>query len=347
MPTVPLSFSTNQTIVDGGWDSRDAEVSWLRLEVPLESPSGYSDHTSNSGMLTYDTPALSGRYGRWDNTPVGGAVSKSFSVVDGQFTAERIAGSAPFNITLAYHFDEPVPLGTKILTSYWVKHKALNEGAKGQFKFARWKSEWSISDTESECYVTANSNNLAAMMYIRNSQIHLTEPRAVQYFEYDGMPVNTDIFTRVDIEYDLPSDFSTADFKTYLTTYDPTGVELPFRRDLLAGDPLEKTPYRSAEDMWRYLIFQNWFGNDSFQTSDQVISLQSIFVSVGSLARVELSNSLVYEDSTKREILAAQSWTNGVIRVNALPKFLLSGTRYVHVFDDSGEIIYSEEVSDA
>lgn len=267
--------------------------------------------------------------------------------MDGQFTAERIAGIPPYNITLTYHFDQPIPLGTKVFTSYWVKHRAVTEGAKGQFKFARWKSEWSISDTKSECYVTANSNSSSAMMYIRNSQINETEPRAVQYFEYEGMPVNTNIFTRVDVEYDLPSDFSLADFKTYLTTHDPEGIVLPFRRDLLEENSLGKTPYRSTEDMWKYLIFQNWFGNDSFQTSDQVISLQSIFVSVGSLARVEISNNQNYSESTLREILAPDYWRGGSISITALPKFLLSGQRYVHVFDNSGEVIYSEELTDA
>lgn len=72
MATIPESFSVTHSLQGRSWNSLDTEVAWLKLTVPLSSPSGYFDHTSTSRMLEVDNPSLSGRYGRWDNEPVGG-----------------------------------------------------------------------------------------------------------------------------------------------------------------------------------------------------------------------------------------------------------------------------------
>lgn len=321
----------------------------LELNVPsVQSPAGTRDNISTSGALD-DLGSHTGEaFGRWSFATVDGAVSGTFTVEDDGFrylAAEKTngGGSPPYNLTFLYTLPADLDYGTELLTSYWIKHTIANPAATGQLKYIRWCRELHVYDKANECYMLHNTTSNTAQMYIRNSVDGLTDPQSVQYFDGDGMPTGLDKWVRVDVRFKMPTTNSSNDFECSVTTYDPDGIDPPSIRDVMAGTELEETPYKTSDDKWRYIIFQNYVGNDTFDSTEHAVGMQGIFISIGTLARVEIANHSTYSSATKAEILPEASWVGGVVTINAGPKHLTTGDRWVHVFNDAGTIVLTQE----
>lgn len=321
----------------------------LVLNVPsVQYPAGTRDNIATSGALD-DLGSHTGEaFGRWSFATVDGAVSGTFTVEDDGFrylAAEKTngGGSPPYNLTFLYTLPADLDYGTTLLTSYWVRHTISDSGATGQWKLMRWCRELSISDKANECYLLHNTTNDTSQMYIRNSVDNITAPQSVQYIDASGFPTGLGEWARIDVQFKMPTTDSSDDFECYVTTYDPAGIDPPNIRDVMVGAELGETPYKSSSDKWRYIIFQNYFGNDTFGSTEHYIDMQGICVTIGTLARVEIANSATYSSATRAEILPEASWVDGVITITEEPKHLTSGDRWVHVFDDAGDIVLTQE----
>lgn len=314
---------------------------------------GYADHIANSGFLdsVADGATYSAQVGRWNPLAVEGSVSKPFKRSNaGKNGAiclyERDLGGSPYNITQVFAYDAPVPLGSKVFASYWVKHNCLTAGQTGQHKMLRFTADMGISDKNGETFISVYNTAPSASAAIRNASTVISSGDT-DYFDPSGMPAGQNKWVRVDFLHTMPTSYTAKDtYKLEMWVHDPDFSATP-RYELITDDQVTRqhSPYDTAADLWNQLIYQNWFGNDGYQSAQHDIWLADLYNSVGTQKRVELCNTNNIATATKREIQPYTSWSDTLIEcVRNQGVFTTGETAYLIAIGEAGEQLGFREV---
>lgn len=92
-------------------------------------------------------------------------------------------------------------------------------------------------------------------------------------------------------------------------------------------------------DKWRYIIFQNYWGNISSGNGTQSsVYIDDIFIQKGSQARVEIGNASTWSACTHREIQIPVEWSDTSIKLKLNKGSFGSEKLYMFVVDHLGNV---------
>jgi len=298
--------------------------------------SGYTDHIKNSPIMKLPDDSNFDAVGRWNGGSFAGAGIRYKVVsegINGKCLKAFRNGAGTPNMTLLFNYDAPVPLGSKVFTSVWVRH-TTNATLGGQIKYSRWqKSTTSLSDKASEAYWNANNNSGDNKVQIRDYR-GVGELYESQFgsANVNYWPHSRDKWVRMDMLHTLPSAYNLrSDYKCEGWVHDPDGAVPPYYTNFTDNQAIEQvSPYGQAGDEWLCHLFQFYLGNGDYDSANHVIRLDNCYQSVGDFKHVEIANSNNYATATRRFILPEVSWSNETIQVRADTYDIPEGSRYVH-----------------
>jgi hypothetical protein len=100
-----------------------------------------------------------------------------------------------------------------------------------------------------------------------------------------------------------------------------------------------KTRVAGITNRWRYVVFQNYWGNITGGTgSKEKAYLDDIFIQVGTQARVEVGDNATWANCKHREIQMPVSWNSSQIELTFNQGSFSGGIVYLYVVDADGKV---------
>lgn len=303
---------------------------------------GYFDFLDQSPIMTdsatYPLGSNFGRVGRWSGTNFIGASNRPVITAEGVAGGKSLywdhrAAYAP-NSCLQFYYDNPVPLGTVIYYTAWIKHRIRNleSSTGGQWKSNRWQAVTnSLSDKANETYkniyvgpLTDNKIQVRDESYVVGSGPEKTL--------HSGSSIRTPILKnthiRVDTRITLPSAY--ANKQEYLHEewiWSEDGSVTPYYYLYTDNQAVDQaSPYSSDASRWNMHLMQNYFGTGSggdFTSKDHELWYSRVAEMVGDDKRIEFGTTPTDVNSPRSFMGSITSWSNtsvtGTIDAGDLP----------------------------
>lgn len=264
----------------------------------------YWDFLDKSPIMQQAVGTNFGRVGRWSGTNFIGASNRPVidsSGPDGQkclFWNHLASGQ--LNSCLQFFYDSPVPLGTVLYFTRWVRHKCLQPTLLGgQWKSDRWQaSTSSLSDKANEVYkniyiISATDNKIQ----MRDDTGASGAGDKTLHAGTSAMtPINKDLWIRADVRITLPSAYANKhEYYHEEWIYYPDGSSVPeyyLYTDNQAVD--QASPYSSDASRWNMHLMQNYFGSGTggdLGAVDKELRYAKVSEIVGGDCRLEFGNT--------------------------------------------------------
>lgn len=221
------------------------------------------------------------------------------------------------NAAIRYNHTEPVGANQKVFVSWWVRRTHVGDG---QWKMFRIKQ---INDVQDGAPEITMFNWYNAQSFFVRLNFSSSDPRSwsMPYPAEDGR------WYRIDFELHTSSVAKDDGFYK-VSLHDPTS-SVPIRSNSLTGMTFE-----DSESYYRWLIWQNYMGNG---IGNRTVWMDDLFVQVGDVARVELADAPVWNESTFREIQPPITWSDTQVAIELnTGAFKRGETAYLFVVDSNG-----------
>jgi hypothetical protein len=311
-----------------GFGQNDLDVEWLggpsgNIEAgqagQVFSKSGWSvDQTSSSFQSSEYSSA---------KAYSGSKSIKSFTTDQGQWGR-------------GYYFDTGGPQD-KIYASWWV-YLDFESGASGcQWKIYRISPGASYSDKNGEIMSSAwyNADGSHSQSYIvyfcdamNYEQCYPSSNASLRWLGQDDVP-SKGFWQRMEVYVDGSSQANVRDGSIYYAIHKQTAIPNVVKND--QGTVITRV---NENDKYRYLMFQNYYGNCGEGDRTKVkMYIDDIYIQTGTKARIEIGNASTWNSSTHREIQIPSTWSNSSITFSVNQGTFQEGqTAYLYVVDENG-----------
>jgi hypothetical protein len=101
-----------------------------------------------------------------------------------------------------------------------------------------------------------------------------------------------------------------------------------------------KTRADSGEERWRYVVFENYWGNISSGTgTKEAVYFDDIYIQTGTQARVEIGDSATWAGCKHREIQKPSAWSDTAITITLNKGSFKDGDcAFLYVVDANGNV---------
>lgn len=289
--------------------------------------SGYSDHLSVSPIMQQAVGTQFSRVGRWSGSNFIGASNRPVIAADGIngkcLYWNHLAAEAP-NSCLQFYYDAPIPLGTTLYVSRWVKHRCVQPTVLGgQWKSDRWQAVTdSLSDKPNETYkniyiITSTDNKIQVRDDTNGNPFG---SGTLHSSTSARTPINKNKWVRIDTKITLPSSYANrAEYQHEEWISDPNGVLPPEYYWYTDSQPVDlASPYSSDASRWNMHLMQNYLGSGDggdFTDLDHELRYDKVFESVGDDWRVEFSTTNNFFNSPRSFVQPLITWTDTTIQI--------------------------------
>jgi hypothetical protein len=339
------SDGTRLTISGSGFGQGADSVEFTGRNGGVEDSASPSDASHTIGSWS-----IGGGNGVRGNVYVKSEDSNARTANGRYFTGQVHGNIAPHNAALAYQFPNSVPENTWVYFSYWTKMESA--ASIGQWKHWRLSNTNTIVDGSGQL-VFFNWHNGKSLTFHTGSW-----PSAYAQGEsgHPFWPQHGDgQWTRNDVAV-LTSSDSASDGRVTIERFEPvpdkvnlgdTQYSLDGRspRDfastftLYNGEDIYSgvRTYSNSSERFNYLIFQNYIGNNDYNSVYSQVYIDDIYIQVGTRSRVEICDKPSWGECTVREVQYPNSWSNETINIEFNGGLFDSGTEvYLYVVTDNG-----------
>jgi hypothetical protein len=256
---------------------------------------------------------------------------------------------ADFNVDTQYLGAYMYDTGGNINSLYvtWWMYVDLN-GDSGQFKVFRIRPDANVNDIRGEVmfsqwyFSNETPNNILTYTNCASSADATLNAQCYPdaYSDVYGtnkIPANQ--WVRVEVFGTESSDAGAKD-GTY-EIYVHTQNQVPQLINKNSRDWTDNIMTRATgiTSQWRYIVWQNYWGNDVTAQNGEKIYQDDHFIQIGTKARVELGNAATLAASTHREIQKPTSWADGSITFTLnRGSFGATDSVYLYVIDSTGSV---------
>ena len=269
---------------------------------------GYWDFLDQSPIMTdqatYPIGSNFGRVGRWSGTNFIGASNRPIISATGGVAGEKCLfwnHLAPAtNNCLQFYYDVPVPLGTTLYFTRWIKHRCVQPTVLGgQIKSDRWQAVTnSLSDKPNETYknmyiIAATDNKIQ----VRDANYPSAGNSAVLHSgDSEKSFVNKNRWMRNDVRIKIPSAYANpSEYMHEEWFYDPDGILLPSYRLYTNNQAVDHaSPFTDASSLWNMHLMQNYIGSGGggdFSSLDHEMWYSKVAEMVGDDVRLEFGST--------------------------------------------------------
>lgn len=297
----------------------------------------YWDFLDKSPIMTdsatYPIGSNFGRVGRWSGLDFIGASNRPVIKAEGVDGGRALYWFRPKypgrpNNCLMYYYDNPVPLGTVIYFTRWVKHRIYNNEAStgGQWKDYRlMASVSSLTDKPNESYkniyVTPGVNN------ITDNKIQVRDDSYVQNVGpektlHSGTSIRTPILKnahiRIDTRVTLPSSYANKqEYYHEEWIWSEDGSVTPYYYLYTDDQAVDQaSPYSSDASRWNLHLYQNYLGTGAsgdFTDQDHEMWYSKVAEVVGGDCRLEFGSTPNHVRSPISFMNPYDSWADTTI----------------------------------
>jgi len=248
-----------------------------------------------------------------------GVYYSNSSAVSGSLAFRANDDNGPNNISKLF------PATTEVFATWWIRHEGFNW--PGQPSIINWKTVW-LMETEGGSAdgtdITLPSTVSGTSWYTHGNRI---PSNMVTYGVFGSWGHN--IWRRVayHVKFEQSTGIGDAQFWTVASG------DIPWRKTI----DIQNAPVALAGHTYKMIVV-NGYGYDSPNNYPMFDDFY-LATGPGAQARVEISDSPVYEDSTNLSIFTPNSWSDSEIKASINKGSFGSGvTLYLYVIDKEGNI---------
>ena len=244
--------------------------------------------------------------------------------------------------TSAFTYDTGKNIGTLYMT-FWVYFEHVDSA--GQWKIFRIRPDSNYGDRDGEYYFNEwyNSDHTISQgghsLFCKYDGYAQCYPNSDDSLRWPASYVNNNKWIRLEVYGKESSGDNVRDADFDFKKHDQTSAPI----SLLTNGPWIgniKTRVDAGEDRWRYIVFENYWGNISAGSgTGEKAYFDDIYIQVGTKARVEIGNNPIFTSCTHREIQFPTAWSDSSIAITFNKgSFVENDTVYLFVADANGNV---------